>query len=48
MSEHSGEREVPMPLHNLLRHVAGYVSRGCARCDWLLERGYITEEDCYE
>ena len=37
-----------MPLHNLLRHVAGYVTRGCAACDWLLRNGHITEGDCYE
>ena len=31
----------PMPLHNLLIHVVGYVDRGCAACDWLRERGHI-------
>lgn len=39
MPEHKDDR--PMPLHNLLVHVAGYADRGCAACDWLRERGYI-------
>lgn len=39
MPEHNDDR--PMPPHNLLVHVVGYVDRGCRACDWLRERGYL-------
>lgn len=36
------ERDLgPIPPHNLLVHVVGYVDHGCAACDWLRAAGVI-------